>query len=161
MLERLKREIGGARTRAVLAVNRELIALYWRIGSEILERQGREGWGAKVIKRLSHDLRAAFPDMKGLSEANLRHMRAFAQTWPEWGICSHTVSKLPWGHTLGLIYKLDDSAARLWYAERAVAEGWSRRLLEHHIATGRFEREGRALTNFAHTLPAAEGELAQ
>jgi len=161
LLERLKREIGGARTRAVLAVNQELIGLYWRLGREILERQEREGWGTQVIGRLSCDLRSAFPGMKGLSEANLRHMRAFAHTWPDWDSCSRAVSKLPWGHNLKLIYKLDDPAPRLWYAERAVEGGWSRKLLEHHLATGRYEREGRALTNFAQTLPGAEGELVQ
>lgn len=53
LLERLKREIAGARTRAVLAVNQELIALYWRIGKEILERQERDGWGARTIDRLA------------------------------------------------------------------------------------------------------------
>jgi DUF1016 N-terminal domain len=82
-----KREIGAARTRAALAVNEELIGLYWRIGAEILVRQEHEGWGTRVAKRLSVDLREAFPDMKGLSETNLRHMRAFAQAWPERDTC--------------------------------------------------------------------------
>jgi len=159
LLEHLKREIGAARTRAALAVNEELVGLYWRIGKEILERQGQEGWGTKVTKRLAADLRDAFHDMRGLSETNLRHMRAFAQAWPNWGLCSQAVSKLPWGHNLELVYKLDDPSARLWYARNAIAHGWSRKLLEHHIATRRHEREGRALTNFDKTLPAPESEL--
>jgi len=114
-----------------------------------------------VAKRLSVDLREAFPDMKGLSETNLRHMRAFAQAWPEWEVCSQAVSNLPWGHNLDLVYKLDNRAARLWYAQSAVQDGWSRKVLEHHIATGRYEREGKALTNFSRTLPAPESELVQ
>jgi hypothetical protein len=73
-----------------------LIRLYWEIGHEILERQDREGWGAGVTKHLSVDLRREFANMKGLSETNLRHMRAFAQAWPDWEICSQAVSKLPW-----------------------------------------------------------------
>jgi DUF1016 N-terminal domain len=85
----------AARTRAALAVNSELIRLYWEIGHEILGRQDREGWGAGVTKRLSIDLRREFADMKRLSETNLRHMRAFAQAWPDWEICSPAVSKLP------------------------------------------------------------------
>jgi predicted nuclease of restriction endonuclease-like (RecB) superfamily len=71
------------------------------------------------------------------------------------------VGQLPWGHVRCLLDKLDEPAARLWYAESAVEHGWSRKLLEHHIATGRYTREGRALTNFARTLPAAESELVQ
>jgi predicted nuclease of restriction endonuclease-like (RecB) superfamily len=108
----VKARIAAARTRAVLAVNSELIQLYWEIGLEILERQDREGWGAGVTKRLSTDLRREFADMKGLSETNLRHMRAFAQAWPDWEICSQAVSKLPWGHNLELVYKLADLETR-------------------------------------------------
>ena len=122
-LAEIKARIGAARTRAVLAVNSELIRLYWEIGHEILERQDREGWGAGVTKRLSVDLHREFTDMKGLSETNLRHMRAFAQAWPDWEICSQAVSKLPWGHNLELVYKLADGDARQWYAHEAIEHG--------------------------------------
>lgn len=78
-LHDLKTRIRAARTRAALAANRELVVLYWQIGRDILERQGREGWGAKVIDRLATDLRAEFPDMKGFSPRNLKYMRKFAE----------------------------------------------------------------------------------
>jgi predicted nuclease of restriction endonuclease-like (RecB) superfamily len=82
-LAELKTRIHSAQQRASLAVNRELVLLYWQIGQDILARQGREGWGTKVIERLAQDLRAAFPAMKGFSRANLMYMRAFAQAWPD------------------------------------------------------------------------------
>jgi len=62
-LTELKHRIHSAQQRATLAVNQELIALYWQIGRDILARQAEQGWGAKVITRLSDDLRAAFPEM--------------------------------------------------------------------------------------------------
>jgi predicted nuclease of restriction endonuclease-like (RecB) superfamily len=158
-LAEIKARIGAARTRAVLAVNSELIRLYWEIGHEILERQGREGWGAGVTKRLSVDLRREFADMKGLSETNLRHMRAFAQAWPDWEICSQAVSKLPWGHNLELVYKLADGDARQWYAHEAVENGWSRNVLQAQIATDLRGRQGGALTSFEHALPESDSEL--
>ena len=71
-LTELKTRIHNAQQRAALAVNRELVLLYWQIGCDILERQSREGWGAKVIERLAHDLRNAFPTMKGFSPRNLK-----------------------------------------------------------------------------------------
>ena len=75
---------------------------------------------------------------------------------------SHSLwDELPWGHVRCLLDKLDDSTARLWYAQHAVEHAWSRKLLEHHIATGRYEREGNALTNFAKVLPASESDLVQ
>jgi predicted nuclease of restriction endonuclease-like (RecB) superfamily len=152
LLERLKREISSSRTRAAFAVNTELIGLYWRLGREIIEREGRDGWGASVTKRLSLDLRREFPEMTGLAERNLRYMRDFARAWPDESIWQQPVAKLPWGHICRLLDKLDDPAARLWYAQSTVEYGWSRKVLEHHIATGRYEREGKALTNFSSTL---------
>ncbi len=70
-LQRLKERITHAQARAALAVNRELVLLYWQLGREILERQRRHGWGAKVVDRLARDLRRAFPDQKGFSPRNL------------------------------------------------------------------------------------------
>jgi predicted nuclease of restriction endonuclease-like (RecB) superfamily len=81
-LASLKSRIQGARQRALLSANAEQIQLYHDIGRDILERQSREGWGAKVIEQLSTDLRAAFPDMKGLSSRNLKYMKFFAEHCP-------------------------------------------------------------------------------
>jgi predicted nuclease of restriction endonuclease-like (RecB) superfamily len=128
-LAEIKARIAAARTRAVLAVNSELITLHWEIGHEILEREQREGWGAKVINRLAADLRREFPDMTGLSLRNLRYMRAFARAWPAESpssIVQQPVAQLPWGHNVTLLDKLD---------------------------------HGSALTSFDHALPEADSEL--
>ena len=98
-LYELKQRIQIAQQQAVVAVNRELVWLYWQIGHDILQRQAELGWGAKVIERLAHDLRVAFPDMKGFSRANLMYMRAFAHAWPDYTIVQQVVGQLPWGHT--------------------------------------------------------------
>lgn len=79
----LKARIRSAQTRAALAVNAELVLLYWQIGREILVRQDERGWGGKVIDRLSSDLKREFAEMKGFSPRNLKCMRAFAAAWPE------------------------------------------------------------------------------
>jgi Uncharacterized conserved protein len=105
-LSDLKGRIHGAQQRATLAVNRELVLLYWQIGYDILTRQTQQGWGTKVIERLALDLRAAFPDMKGFSLRNLKYMRAFAQAWPDTAIVQQAVAQLPWGHNLVLLDKL-------------------------------------------------------
>ena len=80
LIKGLKQEIQQARIKAHLAVNKELILLYWKIGKRILDRQKSEGWGSKVIERVSKDLQSGFPEMKGLSSTNLKYMRMFAQT---------------------------------------------------------------------------------
>jgi predicted nuclease of restriction endonuclease-like (RecB) superfamily len=96
----LKQKIAEARHRAGLSVNRELILLYWSIGRDILGRQEREGWGAKVIDRLAEDLGRAFPEMTGLSARNLKYMRAFAEAWPDSEFVQQVVALLPWGHNV-------------------------------------------------------------
>ena len=104
----LKTRIHTAQQRAALAVNRELVLLYWQIGCDILERQAKQGWGAKVIERLAHDLRTAFPEMKGFSPRNLKYMRAFAEAWPDAEFVQAVVAQLPWYHQLALLDKLPD-----------------------------------------------------
>lgn len=160
-LTELKTRIHYAQQRAALSVNRELIVLYWQIGRDILDRQAQQGWGAKVIERLSHDLRTAFPDMKGFSRANLMYMRAFAEAWPDAEIVQQLVGQLPWGHNLVLLSKLKDPESRKRYAERAIEYGWSRNVLNIHIETRLLEREGNAVTNFEASLPKPHSDLAR
>ena len=159
-LAELKTRIHTAQQRATLAVNRELVLLYWQIGRDILDRQGREGWGAKVIERLAQDLRNAFPDMKGFSRANLMYMRAFAEAWPDAEIVQQAVGQLPWGHNLVLLTKLKTPEQRLAYARRAIEHGWSRNVLNIHIERRLLEREGKAITNFDARLPKPHSDLA-
>lgn len=78
----LKGRVYAAQQRAALAVNTEMLRLYWQIGRDILDRQEQQGWGRKITERLSHDLRTAFPAMKGFSRTNLDYTRAFAEAWP-------------------------------------------------------------------------------
>jgi predicted nuclease of restriction endonuclease-like (RecB) superfamily len=162
-LAEVKTRIAAARTRAALAVNSELIKLYWQIGRDILDRERREGWGAKVIDRLAADLRRCFPEMTGLSRSNLHYMRSFADAWPceEGGeaIVQQPVGRLPWGQNIALLTKLEDRNARRWYAAKAVENGWSRKVLEAQIATDLRGRQGSALTSFDHSLPPPDSEL--
>ena len=159
LLDQLTVRIRSARLQAALAVNRELIHLYWEIGRTILERQEREGWGAKVIERLAADLRHEFPDMRGLSTTNLKYMRMFAEAYPQ--ISQQVVDQLPWGHNVIIFTRLKDPALRNWYARACLEHGWSRAVLEAQIETSLHERQGKAITNFARTLPAPASELAQ
>jgi predicted nuclease of restriction endonuclease-like (RecB) superfamily len=120
-LQAAKAAIQAARTRAVLAVNAELIGLYWELGRLIADRQTAEGWGTKVVERFSNDLRNEFPGMTGLSRTNLLYMRAFALAWPDPAIVQQVVGRLPWGHNLLLLDKLTEEGEREWYARVSMA----------------------------------------
>ena len=165
LLAELKARVQASQVRAVRAVNTELLRLYWSIGRDILDRQQRDGWGAKVIERLARDLHEAFPDQRGLSRRNLQYMRAFAAAWPEPAFQRDFVhqpgAQLPWRHITVLLDRLDEPGLRAWYAAAAARYGWSRNVLEHQIMTGLHAREGAAPSNFATHLSEPDSELAQ
>lgn len=115
-LLQLKTEIKYAQQRAALSVNSELVHLYLRIGRDILLRQDAQGWGSKVIDRLAHDLKDAFPAMRGFSSSNLKYMRFFAQHCPDGLIGQQPAAQLPWFHIVTLLTKLSSTEEREWYA---------------------------------------------
>ncbi len=158
-LEALKRSIQSARSRAALAVNAELVALYHQIGKDLLQ-QKQQAWGSKVVDRLAQDLKAAFPDMKGFSARNLKYMRYFAKHCPNGLIGQQPAAQLPWFHIVTLLTKISDTGEREWYAVQAVTQGWSRLTLELNIQNHLLQRQGAAVNNFALVLPAPDSALA-
>ena len=160
LLGEIKERIRTERVRVVLAANEAMVLLYWDIGKAILARQEREGWGAGTIDRLSHDLREAFPDMRGFSPRNLKYMRAFAATWREREIVQEVLAQVTWYHNIALLEKADDERVRLWYAAKAREAGWSRNVLAVQIENRQHERQGNAVTNFPRTLPPSDSDLA-
>ena len=160
ILRDLKQRIQQERLRTVMAANTAMAMLYWDIGRTILERQARKGWGARVIDRLSADLRKTFPDMRGRSPRNLKYMRAFATAWPQRGIVQRVVAQIPWRQNIALLERLGHPETRLWYAQQAVQNGWSQPILCLQIENRAHERQGKAVTNFPTVLPSAASDMA-
>src|SRR3954451_522814 len=160
-LGELKERIRTAQLRASVAVNRELVLLYWQIGRDILARQKEHGWGAKVIDRLAGDLRREVPGMDGFSPRNLKYMRAFALAWPDEPIVQQLVAQIPWGHNVRLLDLVKNQSAREWYVRQIIENGWSRNVLAHWIESDLYERQGKASTNFERSLPRPESDLAR
>lgn len=160
-LTNLKERIRTARVKAALAVNKELILLYWHIGTEILQRQEAEGWGSKIVTQLAKDLKREFPEMKGLSRTNLMYMRTFAEAWPDEQIVHQLGGQIPWKHNCVLLEKVKDPDARQWYIRKTVEHGWSRNVLVMQIETDLYKRQGSAVTNFERTLPKPQSDLAR
>ena len=160
-LNSLKERIRQSQVRAALAVNQELVLLYWQIGQDILQRQSQEGWGAKVIEKLAKDLKAEFPEMKGFSARNLNYMRSFAKAYPDEPIVQQLAAKIPWFHNCVLLDKVKNDNERLWYIQQTIENGWSRAVLEYQIRSKLYQRQGQAVTNFDQVLPQPQSDLAQ
>jgi predicted nuclease of restriction endonuclease-like (RecB) superfamily len=157
----IKQRVSTSRLRVVTAANAAMVEIYWEIGRTILDRQLHAGWGAKIIDRLSLDLRAAYPDMQGFSPRNLLYMRAFAAAWPDAEIVQQVAAQLPLGQNLVLLDRLDELETRVWYARRAVEQGWSREILNLQIDNRAHERQGKSISTFAKTLPPADSDMAE
>jgi len=182
LLADIKERIRHAQTRAMLAVNAELIRLYWEIGALIDSRQRQEGWGAGVIPRLARDLHNELPEEKGFSERNIKRMLAFYREYSALEFRPQTVAqmetkaempqavahftpelilRIPWGHHAVLMEKIKDANTRQWYMRATVENGWSRNVLLMQIETAAHARLGQAASNFALRLPASDSDLVQ
>ena len=157
----IKERIQRARIKASMLVNSEQTLLYWDIGHDILEKQDSEGWGTKVVERMSADLKAAFPDMTGWSPRNLKYMRAFADAWARKEIVQAPLAQLPWYHHLALLACLKSRGDRIAYAALAIENGWSRNVMVHQIELGAVDLHGTAITNFKKLMPPVDSDMAE
>ncbi len=173
-LEDLKARVVSARISAARAVNRELVLLYWDIGSKIVEKQRVMTWGESVIDHVSRDLQEAFPSTTGFSPRNLRDMKRVYLAYIDETIWRHVVAKfnkqdtglsmeflkklvtgIPWGHNLLLLNKVSDPVARLYYLRSTAQFGWSRNVLLNQIKAGMYERAviEKKMHNFPLAMP--------
>lgn len=161
----LKLKIRSTQFKAALAVNRELIRLYWEIGKEIVDRQQKDGWGTSVIERVSRDIQNEFPGIEGFSRTNVFRMKAFYEAYQ---IVPQLVGQLedfpifniPWGQNIAIFEGVKTLEERLWYANMVIQEGWSRNALLDSIKIKTYKRHGKAITNFHTKLPDPQSQLA-
>lgn len=173
-LNELKSQISTARIKAHLAVNRELVLLYFKIGQSILKKQEKEGWGSKIIEKLSNDLRNEFPGMTGLSITNLASMRRFAEVYgPQikqlefihqagGEMTTNSIFNIPWRHHVTIMEQVSDLDEREWYIRETIRNGWSRNVLMHQIKSNLYKRQVSLdkSHNFDLTLPSPQSDLA-
>jgi predicted nuclease of restriction endonuclease-like (RecB) superfamily len=76
-IKSLKDKIRSAQLKAAVAVNVEMIMLYWEIGKGIVEKQKVNNWGTALIKQMAMDLKNELPQTSGFSQSNLYVMRQF------------------------------------------------------------------------------------
>ncbi len=170
----LKKRIKQSQLKAAVKVNFELISLYWSMGKDIVEKQKDSRYGDSLIKQLSQDLKAEFPDMKGFSLSNLKFIRQWylfynepieksQQPVSQFDIANvqQLVSQIPWGHNIKIVSKCKTIDEAFFYINKTIEFGWSRDMLDTHIGLNEFKRVGSSSTNFALTLPPTQSDLAQ
>ena len=111
VLQDIKKHIREAQVKASLAVNKELIKLYWYIGQTITQQQKVNGWGSKTVEKFAEDIQKEFPGLGGFSRANVFKMKSFYDAYEKVSQAVRQLEGLPifnihWGHNVILITKL-------------------------------------------------------
>lgn len=183
----LKEKVRSAQLKAAVAVNSELIELYWDLGKMITEKQTAYGTG--FLQQLSKDLSAAFPEMKGFSRRNLSSMAQFYRFYEpsiwqqpvanfenadktensvgdnqklpaETEIRRHAFAQIPWGHNILIFTKTGSVAEARFYIQQTLQNGWSRNVLALQLKSNLYKRAGKAINNFSQTLTSPQSDLA-
>jgi len=162
-LKEITEQIKKSQIKALNSVNHELTVLYYGIGRVIYQKKEIEGWGSKIIKQLSSDLKNELPKVKGFSERNIMFMLRFYKEYPENEIVKQPVSlfQVSWSHNIVLIQKIKDRELREWYRQKTLQEGWGRDTLIQKIKQEIHEKEGKLVSNFKTILPSTNSELVQ
>jgi predicted nuclease of restriction endonuclease-like (RecB) superfamily len=134
------RLIEEARTRAFVAVNEELVGLYWRIGEYISRKLESAAWGEGVVQQLAHHIARTYPDLRGFTRSNLLRMRQFFKTYRDDQKVAPLVRQLPWTHNLLILSRSKRAEEREFYLRMALRERWSKRELERQLNGALFER---------------------
>jgi len=162
--------------KAATKVNQEMLAYYWMLGKDIVDKKADSKWGSSFLGNLSLDLKERLPDQRGFSETNLKYMKRFYQLYSDIRpqlvdeLDSHEIRPqlvdelcaVPWGHHRYIIDKCKgDVNKALFYVRKTVENDWSRAVLLNCLDTDLYERQGKAISNFTNRLPPPQGDLAQ
>jgi predicted nuclease of restriction endonuclease-like (RecB) superfamily len=132
--------IKQSRSKAIAAVNTEMINLYWNIGQYIHNRIESAEWGKSIVKELADFLQKREPDLKGFSDANLWRMRQFYEIYKDTPKLAPLVREINWSNNLIIFSRCKTVEEREFYLSFSKRENYSKRELERQISSSLFER---------------------
>ena len=166
----LKSRLRSHQVKAAMHVNTEMLEFYWSLGRDLVQKKAETQWGAGVVEQLSLDLKDAFPGVKGFSTTNIWYAKKWYLFYNEHVIKLHQpggeipmpkeFGAVPWRHHVEIITKCQSVEEALFYVDKVIEEGWSRRRLEDELANNLYVRHGKAITNFSTSLTLPQSTLA-
>lgn len=153
VLETLVQTIKAAQTRAMIAVNLELIEVYRDIGKTIYKQQEAGEWGDSIVEQLAKDLKNSFPGMKGFSSRNLWRMKDFYLSYLDNEKLTTLSSEISWSHNVAILAKCKDLLEKEFYIRMSKRNSWTYRVLLNQIDNKNYEKTMVSQTNFDRTLP--------
>lgn len=166
----LKIRVRQHQLKAAVHVNTEMLEFYWSLGRDLVQKKAETQWGTGVVEQLSLDLKDAFPGVKGFSTTNIWYAKKWYLFYNEELIKLQQVvgeipmpkefGTVPWGQHILIITKCQSVDEAMFYVNKVVEEGWSRRRLEDELANNLYTRRGKAITNFSNALTLPQSMLA-
>ena len=166
----LKSRLRSHQVKAAMHVNTEMLEFYWSLGRDLVQKKAETQWGTGVVEQLSLDLKDAFPGVKGFSTTNIWYAKKWYLFYNEYVIKLHQpggeipmpkeFGAVPWRHHVEIITKCQSVEEALFYVNKVIEEGWSRRRLEDELANNLYTRRGKAITNFSNALTLPQSMLA-
>lgn len=165
-IKSLKENIYSAQIKASIAVNEEMLRLYWNLGKDICDNQFESSYGSKFFETLSRDLKSAFPDVQGFSVSNLKYMKRFYLFYKEirhqlGDEFENQIFVIPWRHHVEIFTKAKSKEEALFFVHKTKENGWSRAMLVNMMDTRLYETKGNTVNNFSLTLPKEDSECAR
>ena len=162
ILQQAVAEIRSVRATVARQVNGAINSAYWKVGKLLFDKHLENGYGSGVVKKLSVDLKAEFPDM-GLSPRNLWYMKRYYELYYQSDIkVQQSVALLPWGHNVLLIDKELSLEQIFFYSQETVQKGWTKELLLNAIKMNTYviSQQQIKTNNFKSSLPEAQADYA-
>jgi len=144
--------ISNAQNKAFKAVNKELVLLYWEIGSFVSGKVDSGAWGDGVVVKLAGHIKSHYPNLKGFTKRGLYRMKQFYETYHKIEKVSPLVTQLSWSNHLMLLSKCKSIEEKQFYILLSVKEKLSFRELQRQIESGVFERTMLAAPNVSTPL---------
>lgn len=168
-IEQISLRFKNSQIKAAIKVNDEMLRFYWQLGKEMHQRKDLYSWGKHFYQQISKDLKDKLPTVKSFSPRNLLYMQQYYRTFPEIEITQQVVAQnqseiflIPWGHITQILDKCkEDREKALFYIQKTLENSWSRAVLLNFLDSDLYSREGKAISNFANTLPKPQSDLAQ
>ncbi len=170
-LKNIKSRYRQAQIKVALKVNTELLQFYWQLGKDIVAMHIEDQWGKGVMKQLSLDLRAEFPEQTGFSHTNPKYVKRWYLFYNQTDIIGQQVvdqfgfpilfGQIPWGHHIQIFTHCKTVSEAIFYMSRTAEGNWSRRMLEDNIESDLYGRQAKAVTNFKEHLSMPQSKLAE
>ena len=165
-ISQIKKQIRGAQIKASIAVNEDMLELYWSIGKDISEKSFEKNYGSKFFEKTSSELKTTFPNAQGFSVTNLKYMKRFYKFYEPirhqlGDEFNANIFTIPWRHHIEIFTRAKSIDEALFFISKTKENGWSRAMLINMMDTKLFETRGNTINNFALTLPENESECAK